>query len=127
MTWYVASLLFAIRKKSGSQDVVPLFENAQLIQAETRQQAHLEAERSGRLEAEAEDQLTLNDDPAEMIFLGVRQLRSVYNPYPLDQDKDRPTHGTELTHSYFEVNSLDEAKLLARGKRVNVTYVDDAD
>ena len=76
--------------------------------------------------ASSEDDILYAGLTAEQIFLGVRKMRSIYNPSPLDIDMDRPGDGTELTHSYYEVTDMDAAKSLAIGNVVDVKYWDDA-
>jgi hypothetical protein len=124
MTWYVASCILAIVVKSGHQKIFPVFEEFFLVTAEDRVAARREAESFGR-QAELDDTLTYEDRPATKMFLGIRKIRSVYNAHPLDIDVDQPSHGTELTHSYYELQSLDEAKRLGEGKAVYLEYVDD--
>lgn len=40
-------------------------------------------------------------------------------------DEDPPADGTELTHSYMTVKSLNDARRLVEGKAVYVHYIDD--
>jgi hypothetical protein len=127
MTWFTASVLTAMRVINDEQENIPVFEDFFLIEAESRESAWREAERIGREHAAIDDNLTLHGKPAERIFLGIKKIRSVYNPAPFDIDSDRPVHGTELTHSYFEVSNFDEAINLAKGVPVKVFYVDDSD
>lgn len=126
MTWYVASCVSAVVVKSGEQRTFPVFEDFFLVSAENHAVARARAESLATLSLRDES-LTFEDQPAERIFLGIRKIRSVYNAPPLELDADQPSHGTELTHSYYELKSLDEAKLLAMGKAVSVLYVDDDD
>jgi hypothetical protein len=124
MTWYVASCILAVVVKSGQQKVFPVFEEFFLVNAEDRATARRQAESFARL-GELDDTLTYENRPAVKKFLGVRKIRSVYNPHPMDIDSDQPSHGTELSHSYYEVRTLDDAKGLGEGKAVYVEYVDD--
>ncbi|MNS76717.1 hypothetical protein D3C72_1102730 [compost metagenome] len=126
MTWYTASLVSAIKLKNGKQETVPVFEDFFLIEADSHLSAMEKAVKIGEEHAMAEDSLLLNDMPAQKIFLGVRKIRSIYNPSPLNIDEDRPVDGSELTHSYYEVSDMDVAKSLACGKVVEIKYWDDA-
>lgn len=127
MTWFVASVLTAIRNVDKTEEKVPVFEDFFLVEADAREQALQEAEKIGREVASLQDGLSLDGKPAERIFLGIRKLRSVYNPAPFDIDEDQPVHGTELTHSYYEVDDFESAIKLGRGECVQVTYLDDAE
>ena len=124
MTWYTASVIIAIQALDGVQDRVPVFEDFYLIDAASDEEAFRAAEAIGRQDETLDDGLRLDDKPAKRVFLGIRKMRSVYNPDPLDLDTDRPTHGTELTHSLYEVDDLDIARRLARGEAVQVRYID---
>ena len=48
MTWYTASVVIAVRLKSGTQNRVPIFENCYLIEAPTREEAFRRAEDIGK-------------------------------------------------------------------------------
>ncbi|MFG5779813.1 DUF4288 domain-containing protein [Comamonas sp. J-3] len=126
MTWYTASLISAVKLKIGKQDVVPVFEDFFLIEADSHIAAMEKAKKIGKEHASAEDDILYDGLPAERIFLGVRKIRSIYNPSPLDIDMDRPGDGTELTHSYYEVADMGVAKSLAAGNAVSIKYWDDA-
>jgi hypothetical protein len=126
MTWFTASVLTAIRTLDEIQESIPIFEDFFLIEANNREDAQQEAERIGQEQADIDDELTLYGKPARRIFLGIKKVRSIYNPPPFDIDSDRPVNGTELTHSYFEVATFDEAERLAKGTPVKVLYIDDS-
>ena len=126
MTWYTASLISAVKFKNGKQDIVPVFEDFFLIEADSHIDGMEKAKKIGKEHASAEDDILYIGLPAEKIFLGVKKMRSTYNPSPLDIDMDRPGDGTELTHSYYEVTDIDAAKSLATGNVVDVKYWDDA-
>lgn len=125
MTWYSASIIIAIRATEGKQDVFPAFENFYLINAKDREHAISEAERFGRELENIDDNLTLDGAPAERKFLGIRKLRSIYNPPEIELDNVPPVHGTEISHSFFELRNEADLKKLASGKRLSVDYVDD--
>ncbi len=126
MTWYTASVISAVKLKNGKQEVVTVFEDFFLIEADSHSEAMEKAVKIGENHALAEDGLLLNELPAERIFLGIRKIRSIYNPSPFDIDGDRPVDGSELTHSYYEVSDMDVAKSLAAGNVVEIKYWDDA-
>lgn len=127
MTWFSASLIytFVLRNKSDTQDLFPVFEDFVLIEAASAAEAERRATEIGETDARANDDLMFNGKASEKVFMGVRKLRSVYNPPPLDIDADRPISGTEISHSFYEVHSLDDVMKISRGKRVTVKYIDD--
>jgi hypothetical protein len=127
MAWFVASIVHAIVPLSEDGVRIPVFENAYLIQAKGYDEACAEAERIGASYEGLDDAPTVAGSPAINRFLGVRKVLSVSNPPPFDQDEDRPLAGTELTYSYFEADSIEQAEALARGEAVKIIYVDDAE
>ncbi|MDG4552133.1 MAG: hypothetical protein P9F19_01110 [Candidatus Contendobacter sp.] len=127
MPWFTASLITVIEVINQSQERIPVFEDFFLIEADDREKAIHEAEYIGQQQAALDDGICLDGKPAKRIFLGVRKIRSIYNPAPYDIDSDRPVHGTELTHSYFEAKDLIDAIRLAKGESVNISYIDDND
>lgn len=46
------------------------------------------------------------------------------NPDPLDQTEDRPTTGTEITYSEFEVPDEAALRRLGQGKSLDIWYVE---
>ncbi len=127
MVWYVASVILAVEVEGIEQDEYPVFENFYLIEAENRTLAFANAEALGREEALANQGVTFKDRSARFKFIGIRKIRSVYNPSPLSLNEDRPTSGTELSHSYFELKCKSDLDKFASGKSVTVQYVDDDD
>jgi hypothetical protein len=125
MTWYTASIITVIKLREGTQDTFPVFEDFYLIEAPDRPSALQKAETAGLALQKLDDKLHFNNQPARREFLGIRKLRSIYNPSRMDMDTMPPVDGTELSHSYFEVGNEAELTLLAEGKRVSVEYVDD--
>ena len=127
MTWYTASVVLAIYSNGIEQDEVPVFENFYLIEARNHAEAVEMAEVIGRDEAAANQDVEYKSLPARFYFVGIRKVRSVYNPAPLDLDTDRPICGTELSHSYFELKNRSEVEKFAKGQSVCVEYIDDDD
>lgn len=125
MTWYTASIILTIKVREGGQEYFPVFENFVLIKAESDEDAYKKAEEIGKESIIGDEDVSFKGKKADYRFLGIRKVRSVYNPDPLDIDRDRPTHETELSHSYYEVDTIESAELLAQGNIVNIRYVDD--
>jgi hypothetical protein len=102
-----------------------IFEDFYLIEARTDQEAWQKAHTYGIQLENIDDELTYMGKPATRKFLGIRKVRAIYNPpeSDLDLDKDPPTNGSELSHSCYEVNNLDEAIKIAQGKEVSLVYL----
>ena len=126
MTWFTASLITYIKALSGSQDVFPVFEDFVLIEADTREEALLEAEKIGIKGSALEDGLEFMGVPSIRCFAGVRKLRSIFSAEQGKLDESPPTLGTELSHSYYEVSSEADANALGQGRAVQVKYIDDS-
>jgi hypothetical protein len=124
MTWFTASVVTYL-KSADPQDVFPIFEDFILIEADNRSAAMEKAIQCGHDLEDLDDSPRLGGAPARRVFAGIRKLRSIYNPPPLDIDSDAPTTFTELSHSFFEVNSEDEVMQFAQGKALQVLYRDD--
>lgn len=126
MSWFAASLVSTVKLKVGIQNSYPVSETVCLIEAVSFDEAEAKARALGELEASAGDDLTYCEQPAYREFLGIRKLKLTHN---LEHDDEvgsaRPSDGTEIIESYFEIK--DETNLLAfaAGKRVTVDYVDD--
>jgi len=125
MTWYTASLVTALWQE-GREGPLLVFEDTMLIEAKSRDEGLSIAESMGKELESLDDDLRVDGKTAKRIFLGTRKLRSVYNEGS-DIDQFPPSHRTELTHSLFEVESLEKAKELAMGKRVTVSYVGESE
>ena len=126
MAWFTASIVVAIKLKENAQEKYPVFEDFYLIEGDSPNQAYEKAVSIGRELEALEDNLTLRGQAARRLFVGIRKLRSIFNPAPYEKDTDSPVHGTELSHSYMIVNSEEDLNKLGRGEAVEVLYVDDA-
>ena len=99
--------------KDGRHDTYTVWENVILVEAGTEEAARVKAEVYGR-EAEGDEEGTLRwrHRPASCIFAGVRKL------VRCDSDPEPPREGTEVTYSEIVVDTLDEVRDLAAGRRV---------
>ena len=90
-----------------------------LIHAKSAEEAFAKAEELGREDAGDDDgSLRLNNEPAELVFAGVRKL-------VLCRDQDRrPTDGTEVSYNEMEVRSEEAIHKLIAGQPVSVTITD---
>lgn len=123
MTWYAAHIIIGMKRRDG-KGPISVHENVFLIEAETFERASRIASREGAQQADLDDGLTIDGKPADYIFAGVRKIITISNPDPLDQTEDRPTTGTEITFSEFEVAGEAALRRLAEGKTVDIRYIE---
>lgn len=127
MTWYGASLIFATKVIGEEQVKFPISEEVYLVGAPDDETAWRLAEEIGRDDALVNDTIEFNGRIASREFLGIRKLRSIYNPVSMDDiDQEIPTHGSEITRSNFEVVGQERLDALMAGKSVTVEYLDGA-
>ena len=127
MTWYCANLLFVIKAIDEEQEIFPVEEEVYLVEAPDDETAWRKAEKIGREEVEFNGTDELNSKLATREFIGLRKLRSIYNPVWMKEfDQDPPVDGSELTRSYFEVRGLSDLEELKQGRPVMVLYKDGA-
>jgi hypothetical protein len=116
MRWYAAHLIMYVKFKQKKQRRYPLWDNIVLIKAASTEEALVKAERRGR-EGEGDDRGTFRwgGKPAEWVFAGVRLL------IRCEDEKSRPTDGTEITYLEMQVDSKTALSRLVNGKSVRVT------
>jgi hypothetical protein len=124
MTWFAASIIIGIKPIEDLNGAILVHENIVLIEASDADEAIDKARKIGEAEASIDDDLTLNGLPARRIFAGVRKLINISNPPPYDMDQDRPTDGTEITYSVYEVPNIEALKRLANGEETEVLYIE---
>ena len=122
MTWFAASIIVAVRTKKGRQKTFPVFENVYLIEAKSSKQAYARAEKIGKREQIPDDSLTLDGRPAKFVYVGVRKVVTIANPFPIASDSAPPRHGTEITYSVLQMDSAKDVIELARGHPVSLVY-----
>jgi hypothetical protein len=118
MAWYAAHLILYFRSKKAAQKRFLLWENIVLIKAASEEEAYAKAEARGRQSASSDPTIRVHDQPAELVFAGVRKLVLCE-----DQDK-RPADGTEISYTEMEVHSEEAIRKLIGGEPVAVTIVD---
>lgn len=123
MTWYAASLIETVVVLDGEQSSFPVYENVILLEAKTPSQAHSQAKKIGQQEALGEENLKLDGKLAKRVFVGVRKLMTISNPFPMEQDTEPPVSETEITYSEFELTTFKDVESLAAGAAIVVNYV----
>jgi hypothetical protein len=124
MTWFAASVIIGLRPTSSDAGPILAYENIVLVEAATSTEALVKARDYAKTEVSVEDKITVNERPVTKSLEGVRKLINISNPHPLDPDGDRPTSGTEITYSLFEVPNSEALEKLARGQEVTLRYVE---
>jgi hypothetical protein len=124
MSWYAASIIIGMKRRDGKDGPILVHENIVLCEAPNANEALQKARKIGEAEAALDDDLTLEGVPARRVFAGVRKLITVSNPSPYDLDQDRPTDGTEITYSVFEVSNDEALESLAKGEEIELVYVE---
>lgn len=123
MTWYAASLIETVVVLDGEQSSFPVYENVILLEAKTPSQARSQAKKIGQQEALGEENLELDGKLAKRVFVGVRKLMTISNPFPMEQDTEPPVSETEITYSEFELATFKDVESLAAGAAIVVNYV----
>jgi hypothetical protein len=119
MAWYAAHVILYFRRQRKRQSRFLVWENIVLIQAATEEEAFAKATKRGQEDAEDNNGgIRFGDEPAELVFGGVRKL-------VLCQDEDRrPKDGTEVSYIEMEVRSEEALRKLIEGEPVSATIVD---
>ena len=122
MTWYAATIISVVRVRSGKQKTFPAWEDVCLIEAASDEDAFEKAESLGK-SREIDDQTTMLDGvPASVVYLGVRKVGKIINPFPEPPDESPPKHGSEISFSKYTLGSASDLDKLVQGKSVSVIY-----
>lgn len=113
-----------MKPNSASEGPILVHENVVLVEASSSEEALDKARKIGEMGATLDDGLTINGVPASRIFAGIRKVTTVSNPSPYNLDQDRPTDGTEITYSVFEVADEQILTALGSGDAVTIRYVE---
>jgi Domain of unknown function (DUF4288) len=125
MNWYAAHIIISSRPIKLGNGEIDVYENVILISAENDDEANFKAQQFGQAFVVKDDTLTtMEGDPVEDSFVGIRKIIQVRNPLSLSPDNDKPVDGAEITYSRFTVkDDVDLAKLVD-GEEVVISYLD---
>ena len=126
MTWFVASIVSAIRLTEGEQSSFPVYEDFYLIEAGDQEELDLKIGEILKT-IDAAGGCTLDGKAATQKCVGIRKIRSIYNSLSNDVDRHPPRDGSELTHSFYLAKSFDDVEAFSRGEAISLLCVDDAD
>jgi hypothetical protein len=123
MGWFAASIIIGMKSQNEIGPIL-VHENVVLLEADNSDEVFQKARKIGETEVAIDDGLTLNGMPAKRIFAGIRKIIKVSNPSPYDPEQDRPSDGTEITYSVYEVPDDEALKNLANGEETKVLYIE---
>lgn len=123
MTWYAAHVILSIHpQKRGAP--ITLHENVILIEAKDAESAKKIAEDIAGKSVAGYAGLEIDGVSTICNFEGVKKVINVSNPFPLDQDEDRPVSGTEITYTEFQARDSKDVKEFIRGMEVSLKYIE---
>jgi hypothetical protein len=124
MSWYAAHAIVSIRPVKPRKGDIEVYENVLLIEASNEDEATDKARKFAEASVVKDDTLTVDGEPAALSFIGIRKIISVSNPWPLNQDRDRPVDGTEITYSLFKLKDEQALSKLVNAKEVLIHYLE---
>ena len=125
MTWAVVSFIKVIEVIDSGQTKFPIEETFTLYEFHSDEELEKKIENQiNTINLAGMEGIQYSGKNAKEYCLGVRKIKTIFNEPPLDIDEDPPANGTELTHSYMTVKTLEDARRLASGKGVYVHYID---
>ena len=126
MTWFAASLIKSVFIKNEDQEEFPVFETIFIIEAISFDEAEAKANNIGQMEEMADANLTYCGKQAYSKCMGIRKLKATHNlDHDLEIGSSRPSDGTEIISSYFEISDRQTLRDFIDGKSVMIKYVDD--
>ena len=121
MAWFAAHAIMYFKLKSGVQDRFTIWENVYLIEAENSDEAGHKAEaRAKQEEGDSDGSLTVDDQPATLVFAGIRKIITVSHW----EEDGQLRHGDEITYSEFQASDEKSIRELIDGEEVSVDYIE---
>lgn len=121
MAWFAAHAIMYFKLKSGVQNHFTIWENVYLIEAEDDSEAWKNAEvRAKQEEGDCDGSLTVDDQPATLMFAGIRKMITVSHW----EEQGQLRHGDEITYSELQVSDEKSIRELVAGKEVSVEYIE---
>jgi hypothetical protein len=122
MKWYAAHTLIGFQRLDHIGPI-SVFENIYIIRAVSEVVALQRAESISALEAEQNDDLSINGNPAKCVCCGVRKIVTISNSSP-PQYESPPEDGSEISYIEYEVGNIAEFKKILLGDTGIVTLVE---
>jgi hypothetical protein len=121
MAWFAAHAIMYFRLKSGVQDSFTIWENVYLIEAKNSDEAWQKAEAWAKQEeGDSNGSLRIDDQPATLIFAGIRKIITVSHW----EEEGQLRHGDEITYSEFQVSDEKSIRKLVDGEEVSIEYIE---
>jgi len=121
MAWYAAHAIMYFKLKGATQERFTIWENVFLIESEDSDSAWVKAvEWAKREEGDSDGSLTVDGQPATLVFAGIRKLITVSHW----EQEGKLKHGDEITYSEFQVSNEESIRELVAGNEVAVEYVE---
>jgi hypothetical protein len=119
MAWFAAHAIMYFKLKSGEQDRFTIWDNVYLIEAEDIDEAWEKAEaRAKQEEGDDDGSLLLDEQPAAVVFAGIRTMSEVAH----GEEEGQLRSGDEITYSEFQVSDEESVRRLVNGEEVSVNY-----
>ena len=121
MAWFAAHAIFYFKLKSGQQGRYTIWENVYLIEGTDADGALTSATAWAKeYEGDSDGSLTIADQPATLVFAGIRKLITVSH-----WDEEGVVHSKdEISYSEFIVSDEAATQRLVNGEEVEITYVE---
>lgn len=121
MAWFAAHAIMYFKLKSGVQDRFTIWENVYLIEAENSDEAWKKAAAWAKQEeGDSGDSLMVDEQPATLVFAGIRKMITVSHW----EEEGQLRHRDEITYSEFQVSDEKSIRQLVDGKEVSVEYIE---
>ena len=121
MSWYAAHAIMYFKLKDRPQESYTIWENVFLIEASHAKEAWEKAvEWAKREEGDSDGSLTMDGQPATMVFAGIRKVITVSHW----EKEGKLNHGDEITYSEFQVSDEASIQKLVKWEEVTLEYIE---
>jgi hypothetical protein len=125
MPWYAAHAIVSYRTIKPSKGEIHVYENVILISAKDDDEANSKAQQYGEAYIVKDETLTtMEGEPVEESFVGIRKIIEIRNPFSLSPDCDKPVDRVEITYSSFKVKDEQALADLVNGDEVLISYLE---
>jgi len=125
MPWYAAHAIVSYRTIKPNKGEIHVYENVILISAKDDGEANIKAQQYGEAYIVKDETLTtMEGEPVEESFVGIRTIIEISNPFSLGPGCDKPIDGAEITYSSFKVKDEQALADLVNGNEVSISYLE---
>jgi Domain of unknown function (DUF4288) len=122
MPWFAAHMIESIRPIRRDKGEIFAYENVILIEAKDSDEARVKAKKYGEASVADDNPLTIDDEPAEDVFVGIRKIIEIREP--IDSGSNELLDGAEITRSKMRVKNEEALAKLASGEEVALAYLE---